>query len=378
MSNPKIEKKIFLWSPMLSNVGTINAMYGIASSIKKYSDSKIYIFNILGEFNKFKNEKFQFINFISSYFVLPKTGNLSKFFIFFFSIISFPYLVYTVLKYKPNIIITGLVGFVPSCLKYFFPKLVIINSIQGLPKFNFLRKLLWKTSYKKSDYLLTMTNKTKNEIHEKIGISIEKILKVPNPILTRNIRKKSLETIDARYAPIFQKKVFCTIGRLTRQKNYFELVDFFNEFSKINKSEFNLIIIGEGEFERKLIKVIKQKKIGNIFLLGFQKNPYKFLARSDYYVSSSLWEEPGHTLIEAAYLNTPILSSDCPNGPNEIILNDHSGIKYKLSNRDDFFNKAQELINLTKEDKFKLCINMKKNIKEYTQFRFLKNIEKII
>ena len=71
MSNPKIEKKIFLWSPMLSNVGTINAMYGIASSIKKYSDSKIYIFNILGEFNKFKNEKFEFINFISSYFVLP-------------------------------------------------------------------------------------------------------------------------------------------------------------------------------------------------------------------------------------------------------------------------------------------------------------------
>ena len=83
-------------------------------------------------------------------------------------------------------------------------------------------------------------------------------------------------------------------------------------------------------------------------------------------------------MIEAAYLNTPILSSDCPNGPNEIILNDYNGIKYKLSNRDDFFHKAQELINLTKEDKLKLCINMKKSIKEYTQFRFSKNIEKII
>lgn len=378
MNNLKIKKKIIFWSPMLSNVGTINAIYGMASAMKKYSNSKIYIFNILGEFNRFKDEKFEFINFISSYFFLPKTGNLSKFLIFFFSIISFPYLTYTVLKYKPNIIITGLVGFVPSFLKYFFPKLVIINSIQGLPKFNFLRKLLWKTSYKKSDYLITMTNKTKEEIHEKIGISQDKIFKVPNPILTRNIRKKSFETIDAQYAQIFQKKVFCTIGRLTRQKNYFELVEFFYEFSKKNKSDFNLIIIGEGEFRGELNRVIKQKKINNIFLLGFQKNPYKYLARSDYYISSSSWEEPGHTLIEAAYLNIPILSSDCPNGPNEIILNDYNGVKYKLSNRNDFFYKVEELINLTKEEKFKFCKNMKKNIKEYTQFRFSKNFEKII
>ena len=84
MENLKIKKKIFFWSPMLSNVGTINAIYGMASAMKKYSNSKIYIFNILGEFNRFKDEKFEFINFISSYFFLPKTGNLSKFFIFFF------------------------------------------------------------------------------------------------------------------------------------------------------------------------------------------------------------------------------------------------------------------------------------------------------
>ena len=144
------------------------------------------------------------------------------------SITSFPYLIYCVSKYKPKILITGLVGFLPCLLKYFFPKLIIVNSIQGLPKFNYLRKIIWKFFYKKSDYLITMTNKTKKIIMDDIGISNNKIFKIENPILNKEIRLKSVEKIHQKDQIIFEKEVFCSIGRLTYQKNYITMKMFID------------------------------------------------------------------------------------------------------------------------------------------------------
>ena len=54
--------------------------------------------------------------------------------------------------------------------------------------------------------------------------------------------------------------------------------------------------------------------------MGFQNNPFNFLKASDFYISTSLWEDPGHTLIEAASLKIPIITSDCPSGPNEFLI----------------------------------------------------------
>ena len=112
--------------------------------------------------------------------------------------------------------------------------------------------------------------------------------------------------------------------------------------------------------------------------MGFKNNPYKYLAKSDIYICSSLWEEPGHTLMEAGYLNVPILTSNCPNGPNEIIRNSFNGLKYELGNEVDFLEKMKTISNLNQIEKNKLLINMKKTIINYTKLRFSKNIAKII
>ena len=82
-------------------------------------------------------------------------------------------------------------------------------------------------------------------------------------------------------------------------------------------------------------------------MLGFKKNPYNYLSRSKLYISTSLWEEPGHTLLEAGYLNIPILSSNCPNGPDEIIQNKFNGLKYTLGNKTDFINKLKDFKELS-------------------------------
>ena len=370
--------KIFLWSPMLSDVGTNGAMIGMAQSLKNYSNAKIYLINVLGEFTKYKSEKFYFLDFLKINNMIPKTGKISKYLILFFSLLSIPFLIRQVLKHKPDIIITGLVGFIPCILNFFFKDLIVINSIQGYPKFNFIRKFIWKMFYKKSDYLITMTKQTKKDLENIVGIDSQKIFTIENPILHKKIKIMSLEAIDNEDKYIFNKKVFCAIGRLTHQKNFIQLLSYLKRYSDQTNCDFNLIILGEGEKRKELENYIKENKIKNFYLLGFKDNPYKYLAKSNVYICSSLWEEPGHTLMEAGYLNVPILSSNCPNGPDEIIKNNFNGLKYELGNEVDFLEKMKKISNLKKIEKNKLLINMKKTIMNYTKFRFSKNIEKII
>jgi glycosyltransferase involved in cell wall biosynthesis len=187
-----------------------------------------------------------------------------------------------------------------------------------------------------------------------------------------------LEEIDSNDQFLFKKKVYCAIGRLTFQKNFFELLEGFKRYSEEIDSNFNLIIIGEGELKNDLINYIKKNKLDNFYLLGFKKNPYKYLYRSEMYVSTSRWEEPGHTLIESGYLNVPLLTSNCPNGPNEIIVDGYNGLKYQLGNINDLLDKLKIFNNLDSKSKKIMTINFKKVVANYTQFRFYKKLLKII
>ena len=369
--------KIFVWSPMLSNVGTNTAMSGIAESLKKYLKSEVYYLDILGEFSNYNDGKNLYIKFLKINHLIPNTGKISKFFIVFFSMLCLPFLAFQIFKKKPDYIITGLVGFIPCLMKIFFPKLKLINSIQGYPKFNFFRKIIWKIFYSKSDFLITMTKKTKTEIISTLSISDKKIFVIENPVISRNIRILSKKEIKEEEKFLFDKDVYCAIGRLTHQKNFFELLKFIKKINTQNNN-FNLIIIGEGEQKKLLQNYILNNELKNCFLLGFKKNPFNYLAKSKLYISTSLWEEPGHTLLEAGYLNVPILTSNCPNGPDEIIHNELNGLKYKLGDEGDFINKIDKFNSLSNSDKKRLSIGMKKTVLNYTQFRFCKKFSKVL
>ena len=100
----------------------------------------------------------------------------------------------------------------------------------------------------------------------------------------------SLEEIDNDDKFIYNKRVFCAIGRLTHQKNFMQLLSLVKKYSDQTNDDFNLIILGEGEKRNELQDFIKKNNIKNIYLLGFKGNPYKYLAKSDVYICSSLWK----------------------------------------------------------------------------------------
>ena len=68
----------------------------------------------------------------------------------------------------------------------------------------------------------------------------------------------------------------------------------------------------------------------------FKKNVYNYLYNAKAFILSSLWEDPGFVLVEASYLNIPIISSNCKNGPEEILQHGKNGILFESNNQTSF------------------------------------------
>ena len=375
-----MDKKIIFWSPLISHVGTINAVLKSALSLSNRSGYKIYVIDVIGEFrsinkNDFKNIIFLNIFNVSKY--LPKTGVFSKLFLYLFSILAIPKLIFIILKQKPDFIFSYLISIVPLFLgRIFFKKIKIICSIQGYPKLNYFRLLLWKKLYSRANYIITMTNNTKDLIIDKLGYSASNISTVYNPIISRKIKQLSYEKINKSDEIIFKKKVIISVGRLTRQKNYLLLLEAFNK--KDIMQNYNLLIIGEGEDREKLEKYINVNKLNeNIYLKGFCLNPFKFISKSFLYISSSKWEEPGHSILEAGYLNLPIITSDCPNGPKELYIHKKNAFVFKNNSAEDLYLKIKEFEKINDSELFSIKLKMKKLTKKFTNIKFNKKINEI-
>ena len=77
--------------------------------------------------------------------------------------------------------------------------------------------------------------------------------------------------------------------------------------------------------------------------MGFSENIFSYMKKADAFILSSLWEDPGFVLIEAAFCNLFIISSDCKNGPKEILLNGKGGILFKKNKKNELSDSLNSL-----------------------------------
>jgi glycosyltransferase involved in cell wall biosynthesis len=81
-----------------------------------------------------------------------------------------------------------------------------------------------------------------------------------------------------------------------------------------------LAILGEGPERPSLETLIAELGLSDdVRLLGFQTNPYAYMARAAGFVLSSLWEGFPNVLVEALACGCRVVSTDCPSGPAEIL-----------------------------------------------------------
>ena len=377
--------KIYYWSPFFTNIATIKAVVRSAESlIKFYKKEKINVslINSIGEWDKFEKQINKDINIIRLNKIklinyLPKNSfiksRISYLIIFFWNFISLKNLIN---KEKPNFLIIHLMTSLPIFLTLFFNKKTkIILRISGLPKINLLRYLFWKAFANRIDKITCPTKATYDYILKKKIFRKEKLSVLYDPII--NMKEFSVKKNEHHLPSELKNTEFIIgIGRLTKQKNFELLINFFTNISNKYKN-IHLVIIGEGEQKQALQKFISNTNIMNrVHLLGYQDNVFKFLSRSKCFILSSLWEDPGFVLVEAALANVSIISSNCPNGPKEIIK--ENGFLFESNNVDDLTYKFEEFLKTSNDVIYQNKLQLKKRIKAFTQYNHYKNLNEII
>jgi glycosyltransferase involved in cell wall biosynthesis len=151
-----------------------------------------------------------------------------------------------------------------------------------------------------------------------IGLPKEKITVIYNPIVTSELKEKLQDTLEHPWFLPQQPPVILGVGRLTKQKDFSTLIKAFTLVRQ--QQPVRLMILGEGEESSRLNSLIEELDISeDVILSGFVANPYIYMKKAALLVLSSMWEGFGNVLVEAMAAGTPVVSTDCPSGPREIL-----------------------------------------------------------
>jgi len=172
--------------------------------------------------------------------------------------------------------------------------------------------------YRNFNKIIAISEGVKLDIIKNLKVKNRNISVIYNPISLKEIKRLKKAPLG-RFEAIFKKPVVLNIGRLELQKGQWHLVRSFKNVMNIYPDAI-LFIIGKGRLKKYLKRLISDLGLqNNVFIIGFQKNPYKFMFRANIYVSTSLWEGFGNTILEAMACGLPIISTDCKSGPREIL-----------------------------------------------------------
>ncbi len=374
-------KKNYFWSPHIDpQVATLKSVFNSLNSLAKYeSNFKSVLINVFGEWDEFKFDSIDKINLIVSRRLLKKKfkGFFNSRFLYLLIFMNsyFP-LKKIINRDKPDHLIIHLITSIPILmfiLNDFKTKLIL--RISGFPKMNFFRFILWKLASKKIKYVICPTEETKNFFIKKKIFDPKKIIFIPDPIIEiKKINILKRQIIDDE----IEKPFFLSVGRFTKQKNHIFLLNFFaKNLHYLN--DFQFIIIGDGELKKDYLKLISKKQLEDkIKILPYKKNVLNYIYNAKCIISSSLWEDPGFIMIEAAAAGTPIITSNCPNGPKEFIGKDETGFIFDTNNNDSFRKVLDNFIGSSNDSIYNKLIAAKKRAKIYTCLHNSKKLSNIL
>jgi glycosyltransferase involved in cell wall biosynthesis len=236
--------------------------------------------------------------------------------------------------------------------KIFHTKIIIRSnsSPTGWTK-SIIKKNIFKWFLKYPKAIIVNSVDFKNEMKKKFNIESKCIL---NPLDKKNILRNSKKKIKKKiYKKKKSLKLIC-IGRLVDQKDHLTLLKAINLIHlRIN---VELLIVGRGQNKSQIKDFINQNKLDeSITLIDFKPNPYPYIKLSNALILSSKYEGLPNVLLEALTLGKPIISSDCPTGPREILSNGKGGLMFNVG---DYKSLSKKIIFLKKN--YKYCLKKTK------------------
>lgn len=157
-----------------------------------------------------------------------------------------------------------------------------------------------------------------------LGLPADRIKVIYNPVVTPELFEKASEFPNHPWYKSGQPPVILGVGRLDKQKDFPTLLQAFALVRQQHSAK--LIILGDGKERHSLEMLVKELGVSeDVDLPGFVSNPFGYMAYSNVFVLSSLFEGLPTVIIEAMAVGTPVVSTDCKSGPAEILQDGHYG-----------------------------------------------------
>lgn len=185
-----------------------------------------------------------------------------------------------------------------------------------------LRRWWWyrgmRLFYGHVDLIVAVSEGVAADVRAITGLTAERVRVIPNPVVGPRLHQLAAVAVDHPWLAADAPPVILGVGRLTRQKDFPTLVRAFARLR--GERDARLMILGEGG-ERPALEALARRLgvEGDVALPGFAANPYAPMARAALFVLSSAWEGSPNALTEAMALGTPVVATDCPSGPREIL-----------------------------------------------------------
>lgn len=187
--------------------------------------------------------------------------------------------------------------------------------------------LLARSLYRKAaDKVVFVSKEALQDGCMRLRLPEDKATMIYNPIVDDALLEMSEEAVEHPwFAKEREKPTILAVGRLTREKGFSHLLKAFHQAR--NSIPARLVVIGEGKERQQLTSLAETLGIeDDVTFLGFQSNPYKFMAKADVFVLSSLYEGLSIVLVEAMACGAPVISARCPSGPEEIVTDGVDGL----------------------------------------------------
>lgn len=185
-------------------------------------------------------------------------------------------------------------------------------------------------------HIITVSHGIADELRHTAWLKPKSVQTIYNPFNINKVIEKSQQPVS----DLPNEPYMIHVGRMTKQKRHdilFQALKLMPEAPKL------VLLTNRPERARKLAK--KYGVLDRIITPGFQQNPFPWIAKAELMLLSSDFEGFGMVIVESLICKTPVISTDCPHGPNEILTDELAHYLVPVKNPKALALKAIECLN---------------------------------